>query len=347
LQSPTIKRAHKDAFANLIDSSKKYLHFSSPDIVLELNQNFSSNLWLNKSTFESNNILNSKVDSFKNHLISKLRRSESDLFHYLQRAKSSQNFYNVKFKGRKNSYYPSKKLLCNIPVILLKNIIQNFDSNLNQQNPIFNSISINDVFQSNGNKKRPTCAMVSNSGALIGSDLGQEIDSHDIVLRFNNAPTINYIDDVGNKTTIRVLNSQLLLNESFNISSSDLYRNIIKFVWDASDYDLDLTKWTHKRRKFFEAHQQLKKLFPNEILDIIHPELIWKSWDLLQSTTFTSMPKNPPSSGFLGIIILLKICSRVDIYEYIPSMRMNDKCHYYDNTINTGCTFGQWYELKL
>lgn len=35
------------------------------------------------------------------------------------------------------------------------------------------------------------------------------LDSHDMVLRFNNAPIGNYTDDVGSKTTFRVLNSQV------------------------------------------------------------------------------------------------------------------------------------------
>lgn len=35
------------------------------------------------------------------------------------------------------------------------------------------------------------------------------LDSHDIVMRFNHAPTKGYEDDVGSKTTIRVVNSQV------------------------------------------------------------------------------------------------------------------------------------------
>ena len=34
-----------------------------------------------------------------------------------------------------------------------------------------------------------SCAIVSNSANLIGSGLGEEIDSHDFVMRFNVAPT--------------------------------------------------------------------------------------------------------------------------------------------------------------
>lgn len=37
------------------------------------------------------------------------------------------------------------------------------------------------------------------------------LDLHDIVMRFNHAPTKNFEFDVGNKTTIRVVNSQVWL----------------------------------------------------------------------------------------------------------------------------------------
>ncbi|KAB1283539.1 Beta-galactoside alpha-2; 6-sialyltransferase 1, partial [Camelus dromedarius] len=53
------------------------------------------------------------------------------------------------------------------------------------------------------------CAVVSSAGSLKSSQLGREIDNHDAILRFNGAPTANFQQDVGTKTTIRLMNSQV------------------------------------------------------------------------------------------------------------------------------------------
>lgn len=61
-------------------------------------------------------------------------------------------------------------------------------------------------------------------------------DSNDLVLRFNNAPTEGYERDVGSKTTIRILNSQILAKSEFNFLKSPLYKNTTLLVWDPSNY---------------------------------------------------------------------------------------------------------------
>lgn len=35
----------------------------------------------------------------------------------------------------------------------------------------------------------------------------------------------------------------------------------------------------------------------------------------------------------------------MDIFEYIPSVRITRKCHYFDLENNPACTFGSWHPL--
>lgn len=58
---------------------------------------------------------------------------------------------------------------------------------------------------SNGGK-RPTCAVVGNGHALKGRGLGAEIDSHDVVIRFNNGLVRGYEGDAGSRTSLRLVN---------------------------------------------------------------------------------------------------------------------------------------------
>ena len=55
-----------------------------------------------------------------------------------------------------------------------------------------------------------TCALVSSSGMLLGSNAGSQIDSADCVFRLNSAPTLGYERDVGSKTTFRVVSVTVL-----------------------------------------------------------------------------------------------------------------------------------------
>ncbi|EEC72354.1 hypothetical protein OsI_05598 [Oryza sativa Indica Group] len=50
------------------------------------------------------------------------------------------------------------------------------------------------------------CAVVGNSGDLLKTKFGDEIDSYDVVIRENGAPIQNYTEYVGTKSTFRLLN---------------------------------------------------------------------------------------------------------------------------------------------
>ena len=49
--------------------------------------------------------------------------------------------------------------------------------------------------------RHDTCAVVGNSGVLLSSERGAEIDAHEAVLRINYAPTKGFEKYVGSRTT--------------------------------------------------------------------------------------------------------------------------------------------------
>ncbi|XP_062203209.1 sialyltransferase-like protein 2 isoform X2 [Phragmites australis] len=61
-----------------------------------------------------------------------------------------------------------------------------------------------------GRRRFPTCAVVGNSGILLGSGRGAQIDAHDFIIRLNNARVAGFAADVGAKTSLSFVNSNIL-----------------------------------------------------------------------------------------------------------------------------------------
>lgn len=67
-------------------------------------------------------------------------------------------------------------------------------------------------------------------------------DAHDVVVRFNHAPTLGYELDVGSKTDVRIVNSQVVTKPEFSFTTDAMYKNLTVIVWDPSDYTASLEK---------------------------------------------------------------------------------------------------------
>jgi hypothetical protein len=46
-----------------------------------------------------------------------------------------------------------------------------------------------------------------------------------------------------------------------------------------------------------------------------------------------------------GLALMLPHCSHVDLLEYVPSVRLTKRCHYWDVAEDSSCTFGVWHPL--
>lgn len=80
-------------------------------------------------------------------------------------------------------------------------------SNYVDSNRIQSALRESSSFKSDTHK---SCAIVGNSGRLLSTNYGELIDSHDYVIRFNQATTEGYEDHVGSKTNARVVNCHVI-----------------------------------------------------------------------------------------------------------------------------------------
>ncbi|XP_048006260.1 beta-galactoside alpha-2,6-sialyltransferase 2 [Leguminivora glycinivorella] len=195
-------------------------------------------------------------------------------------------------------------------------------------------------------RRYSTCAVVSSAGALLGSHLGRFIDSHDMVVRFNNAPTENYIEDVGSKTTFRIVNSQVVAKAEYNFLEDSLYSNISILIWDPANYSSTLNDWYRSPDyPLFQVYKRFLELNPNADVHLLNPQVLWEIWNVLQSSAPARIRKNPPSSGFIGIWFALHRCTNVRVFEFVPSSRASALCHYYSPLRDRHCTLGSWHPL--
>ncbi|XP_009876336.1 PREDICTED: alpha-N-acetylgalactosaminide alpha-2,6-sialyltransferase 3-like, partial [Apaloderma vittatum] len=76
------------------------------------------------------------------------------------------------------------------------------------------------------------CAIVSNSGQMAGQKVGAEIDRSSCIWRMNNAPTKGYEEDVGQRTTVRVVSHTsvplLLKNPEYFFKETN---NTVYVIW--------------------------------------------------------------------------------------------------------------------
>jgi len=255
------------------------------------------------------------------------------------------NAYNVSYSGILGPLHNTQsaaKLLCSAQ----QNInINTFTNN----NTMFKKLKLDRFFPRNEfleNRNFNTCAIVTSAGSLKHSRLGAFIDSHDIVLRFNDAPTQGHSKDVGKKTSIRIINSQVVAKPRFKFLESKIYSKAAVLVWDPSAYNGSHEEWYNKPDwPFFEQFFSRRLMQPEDPLYLLNPDSMWSLWNWLQSLTPVPLLPTPPSSGFLGILLLLNHCHIVHVLEYIPSMRLTKRCHYYDEEENLGCTLGDWHPL--
>uniref|UniRef100_A0A671M1Y3 CMP-N-acetylneuraminate-beta-galactosamide-alpha-2,3-sialyltransferase 2 n=1 Tax=Sinocyclocheilus anshuiensis TaxID=1608454 RepID=A0A671M1Y3_9TELE len=149
-----------------------------------------------------------------------------------------------------------------------------------------------------------TCAVVGNSGNLLGSNYGPLIDFHDFVMRINKGPTEGYEKDVGSKTTHRIVYPESAMDLDNSTHLVLLPVKILDIQWLVSAFTTkNITQTYTKVPSTIKANK--------DKVMILHPEFIRYVYD-----NWTEGHGLYPSTGFLTLIFALHVCDEVNMFGF-------------------------------
>ncbi|XP_078609557.1 beta-galactoside alpha-2,6-sialyltransferase 2-like [Branchiostoma floridae x Branchiostoma japonicum] len=192
-----------------------------------------------------------------------------------------------------------------------------------------------------------SCAVVSSSHALRFHSYGQEIDSHDAVLRFNCAPTHKFEQFVGNRTDFRLINTRIphwACKEEFWSENSTMFTHGKLVVRNMDGINLgqrgvvDAKKDTHHS---FENLIKYRQKYPNRSLPFIQrprfgQDIKTELTRFCDSTKMCDKTRWSPSTGLFGVVMMMHLCDWVYAYELVPSNKDDTKyVYYYEETLRS------------
>ncbi|XP_019613606.1 PREDICTED: alpha-N-acetylgalactosaminide alpha-2,6-sialyltransferase 5-like [Branchiostoma belcheri] len=155
------------------------------------------------------------------------------------------------------------------------------------------------------------CALVFNSGQLLGHQAGPDIDQSDCVVRMNDAPVTGFEKHVGTRTTVRVLAHSGV--PSFSNHSANFTREGLKVVgWGPDD-----TMKTDGKGKTYNILSKLATEHPDNIQVYVLTPPRMKYADKVFETE-TGKPRLGSgswlSTGWFAMILATEMCDRVKVF---------------------------------
>jgi len=170
------------------------------------------------------------------------------------------------------------------------------------------SSSSSSSVQKRKKKRYKSCAVVGNSGSLLETQFGFDIDKNEAVIRFNAAVTQGYEQFVGQKTTVRLLNAVDYKGP------------------EGTEGELRLTTARGSDVKMWVKKLEQK---PEDIRNrsfVLDPEMLCHAW------AWIGKHGEKPSSGLVGVVLALKMCEKVEMFGFQSKNYFGkfSRPHYYD-----------------
>ncbi|XP_072901265.1 type 2 lactosamine alpha-2,3-sialyltransferase-like isoform X2 [Hemitrygon akajei] len=180
------------------------------------------------------------------------------------------------------------------------------------------------------------CIVIGNGGVLRNRNLGEKINSYDVVIRLNKGPVTGYENDVGNKTTFRFCYPESFFNDH---SQHDV--NTIMVFIPFKSIDLRWLKEVLLKKKVslrgFWKKPPLNLIYKNNQIRILNPSIVQRAaFKLLNLPKAVPWPKPPqyPTTGIIAISMAFTMCDVVHVagFKY-DAKNPNSTLHYYGEEI--------------
>jgi hypothetical protein len=148
------------------------------------------------------------------------------------------------------------------------------------------------------------CCIVGSSDILNGAGRGNEIDSHQTVIRVNRLPTDEFLQDFGRRTDVIALNRLLSRRHSLQLLGGEYLDCIDAAVGEAScDFRAVVLKEVDENT----AGSWLRAPFPVGVQD---QSIRQVAGELLQGVI--------PSTGFTTVLTFVPLCETLTLYGFGP-----------------------------
>ncbi len=165
-----------------------------------------------------------------------------------------------------------------------------------------------------------SCAVVGSSDLLRLSPRGEEIDSHKLIWRLNNAPTAGWETAVGRRTSWRVVNHVPI--EKWVLLASN--RSALRATKDGDEYQALLCAPNQIEHGCIVSAQGAGRTFASKVDAYRHRypshRLSALSETLLRygARCNSELRGSAPSGGLLTVLLALSVCDSVSLYGFWP-----------------------------